>query len=126
MAVGGPVESILLGDRSFPVASDSDPTRDIGGNKNTIEMNGDGTGRQIVERKPYKSGPHAIVIDDDRGDQEYVQDLIDTKAFHAQEITYVDGTVYSGLGQITEEAETKSSNATMEVTLSGPGKLGKQ
>ena len=45
--VGASVEGISIGGRNFPVAADADVTIDLGGDSNTVEMNGDGTGRLI-------------------------------------------------------------------------------
>ncbi len=124
-ATGGPVESITLNARYFAVAGDSDPARGLGGKKNSIEMNGDDSFRPIQEAVPSKVGPMAVNIDDDKNDQEFIQDLIDTGEELDFSITYVTGVTYYAAGTITEDVEASAKSATMEITFQG-GKLRQQ
>jgi len=124
--IAGPVESCSIAGRTFPVAQDSDPSRDLGGFKSTIEMNGDGTERVIQERKPWKISGLGIQIDDDAEDQEFIQDVIDDGKPVDISITYADGNVYYAQGIVTEDTEKSAKNAIMDITLSGGGKMKKQ
>jgi hypothetical protein len=126
MVGGGPIQEIGFGGRSFAVAQDSDPPRDLGGFMIDIEMNGDGTGRAISEHKPWKFGPVAIQIDDDNGDQAFIQDIVNRKEPVSFDVTFADGSIYYGQGIATGELEKSSKSATMEVTFKGPGTLTKQ
>lgn len=125
-AIGGPIESVNFGGRGFAVAQDSDPGRDIGGRLNSIAMNGDETGRILQDVKAWKLGPVALQIDDEIGDQEFLQTQIDSGVKKDFTVTYVDGSVYYGSGTITDAAEKSPKNATMDTTFSGAGKLKKQ
>lgn len=126
MAIGGSIESVGLAGRTFSVAADADSNRKLGGWENELQMNGDGTGRNIKTRVGWTVDGLQISIDDLRGDQEYLQDLQDRPDFFPIDITYASGAVYSGLGQVTGEQQTGSQATTAAVTLSGPGQLKKQ
>ena len=63
---GGPIESLTLNGRYFSVAQDNSPGRTLGGNKNSIEMNGDDTFRVVIEKTPSKIAGVAVQVDIDR------------------------------------------------------------
>jgi len=123
MAIGGSIESITLAGRTFGVAADADSNRDIGGFSNEVLANGDGTARQIKTRKPWKLDGLALVVDDTRGDLEFLQDIADASADVPVTVSYVSGKVYQGTGTISGDLQASSQSATAPVTLSGPGKL---
>lgn len=125
-AIGGSIESVGLKGRTFSVAADADSNRKLGGFENDVMANGDGTGRLIKTRVTWQLDGLTLSIDNDREDLEYLQDLADATDFFAVDITYVDGTIYSGSGMITGEMQASSQNATAAVTLKGPGKLSQQ
>ena len=126
MAVGGPIESMGLGGREFAVAQDAEVNRKLGGFENEVQSNGDGTARLIKTRVPLQLDGMTLVIDDDRGDQEYLQELQDGKDFFPITITYASGATYGGSGQLTGETQYSSANATATANVQGPGKLRKQ
>ena len=118
-AVGGPLESITLNGRTFPVAQDSGVTLDLGGDTNSIEMNGDGTGRLIKERRPFLNESINVEIDHDRDDLQYLTDIQQDTEFIPVSETLVEGTVYSGAGTITDPIVLATDKATAEIKLSG-------
>jgi len=122
---GGSIESLSLNGRGFAIAADSDPGRILGGSKNSIEMNGDGTFRTIAEQTPSKIAGISVQIDDDANDHEFIQDLINGAEQIDISITYYSGTTYYGQGQITEDSEYSPKSGTMELTLEG-GRLRQQ
>jgi len=122
---GGPIESITIQGRTFAVAQDSDPDRVLGGKQNSIEANGDGSVRVIQEQVPSKIDGIAIVIDDDRGDQEFIQDLKDQGELVDVSVTYVTGSVYYGSMAVVDASKYSPKKATMEIHLAGK-KLTKQ
>ncbi|MBP7735953.1 MAG: hypothetical protein KA369_08275 [Spirochaetes bacterium] len=122
----GPVESVSIKGRTFSVAADADVARDLGGAAPKIELNGDDTGRVIQEKVPWKLAGLSVQIDDDRGDQEFLQDIRDAGEFVDVSATFADGSVYFGQGIVTDKAERASKTGLMDISLEGPGKLKKQ
>lgn len=126
MAVGGSIESIALDGRNFPVAADAEVQRKLGGFENEVMANGDGTARLIKTRVPLALDGLTVVVDDDRGDHEFLQALSNRNDYFPIAITYASGATYQGTAQITGELQASSQNATASVSLMGPGQLTKQ
>jgi hypothetical protein len=118
-AQGGPLQSLTLKGRTFSVAQDSDPPRDLGGKQGSVEMNGDGTARVVSEVTPSKIGPVAIQIDDANGDQEFIQEIKDDAVLVDAQATYVSGATYYGQMAIVDETTFSPKTSTMEITLQG-------
>ena len=125
-ATGGSVESISIAGREFSVSADADTQRKLGGFMNEMIANGDGTARVSKTRIPWAITGLEIEIDDNKGDHEFIQDLIDAKSYKNITVTYASGAVYQGKGTVTGENQTSSKNASMSLELSGPQKLTKQ
>lgn len=125
-ATGGSIESVTLDGREFPVAADAEAQRKLGGFENEVMANGNGTARLIKTRVPLSITGLVIEVDDDRGDQEFVQNLANRNDFFPMAITYASGNTYQGTAQIVGENPASSQNATMAIDLSGPGILTKQ
>lgn len=126
MATGGSIESTSIGGREFTVAGDADSSRDLGGFTIEFQPNGNGTAREIKTRKPWQLTGLTIEIDDSRGDQEYLQNIMDSGDIVAIGITYVTGETYQGQGKPSGDLQASSASATADVTLSGPQKLSRQ
>lgn len=115
-----------VGGRRFPVAADAEAQRVIGGWENEVQANGDASARIIKTRKPLMLEGVALQIDDDRGDQEYLQDKAAESEFFTIAIEYASGAIYQARATIVGELKASSQNATMPVSFSGPGQLTKQ
>ena len=98
----------------------------IGGWENEVMANGDGSAREIKTRVPLALNDLTAVVDDSRGDHEFLQEFADEPGFKPIAITYASGVTYQGTAQITGELQVSSQNATASVSLGGPGKLTKQ
>lgn len=125
-AVGGSIESIAIKGRPFPVASDSDVNRKLGGFENAVNANGDGTARMVKTRVPWSLSGINVEIDDTRGDHEFLQEIADGKDYVPLEITLVSGITWSGRGTISDAIEYSTTNAYAGITLSGPQALEQQ
>ena len=119
-AIGGPLESITINGRTFPVAQDSGPSTDLGGDTNTIEMNGDRTSRIVKELRPALLESINVQIDHDNNDLQFLDDIQQGTEFVPISVTFVEQTVYSGSGIITDPVVLNSDKATAEIKLSGP------
>lgn len=125
--IGGPLESASIAGRNFGVPADADVTIFLGGDSNTVESNGDGaTGRILKEIKPFKISGLTLSIDDANDDHQFLQDIIDGSEFVDVSVTMPNGDVYSGQGILTDDMERSVKTSTIEVTITGPGKLTKQ
>jgi hypothetical protein len=123
MAVGGSIESMAIKGRPFPVAADADASRKLGGFEVEVSANGDGTARYLMTRVPWQIDGVSLEIDDDRGDQEYLQDIMDGKKFVPIEITFASGVTFRGAGVPTGELAAGSASSTAPLKFNGPGKL---
>lgn len=126
MATGGSIESVNVGGREFAVAADAEAQRKLGGWENEVLANGNGTARQIKTRVPLSLEGLTLEVDDDRGDQEYLQGLADGSSFFVLGVTYASGLTYQGQAQITGEFAYSNTSATAQTNFGGPGKLTKQ
>ena len=115
-----------MGGRLFTVAPDAEVQRKLGGFENEVLANGDGSARLIKTRVPLSLAGLTIVMDDSRGDQEYLQDLADQTDYFVLLITYASGISYQGSAQIVGESPASSQAATAGIDLMGPGILTRQ
>lgn len=131
MSTGGSLQEVSIRGRNFAVAADADATRKLGGFEATLEANGNETVRKIMTRVPWSISGLTLDCDQDRGDQEFLQDICDGKeadpdGYYAITVTYASGTTYQGRGTITEALEYNNMNTTVAVAFGGPGKLTRQ
>ena len=125
-SVGGSIESVTFDGREFGVAADAEAQRKLGGWENEVQMNGNGTARLIKTRAPLSIDGLTLDTDDDRGDQEFIQELADRNDFFPISITFASGLTYQGVAQITGDLQASSQSAMTTVSLMGPGQLTKQ
>ncbi len=126
MAIGGSVRAFSIAGRLFAVAADADVAVKLGGRSNETQPNGDSTVRRIQSVEPWSAEGMVLVLDDARGDQEFLQNLADGGADEPITFTYASGETYQGVGNIDGEMPRSSQNATGTLKFSGPGKLTKQ
>ena len=125
-SVGGSIESVTFDGREFGVAADAEAQRKLGGWENEVQMNGNGTARLIKTRAPLSIDGLTLDTDDDRGDQEFIQELADRNDFFPISITFASGLTYQGTAQITGDLQASSQSAMTTVNIMGPGQLTKQ
>ena len=122
-ATGGSIESVSLDGRLFSVAADADANTKLGGFDNEHMSNGDGTGRLIKTRTGWKIDGLALSMDDDDGDQDFLQQLQNRKDYFPIVVTYASGNARRGTGAVTGEVLGSSQSATAPIVLEGPGEL---
>lgn len=125
-AVGGSIESISIRGRLFPVASDAEANKKLGGFENEVASNGDGTARKLMTRVPWSIDGLQIEIDDNRADAEFLQEIADELDYVAITMTLASGVTYEGTGTIVDEIQSSSQSATATVNFMGPGTLQQQ
>jgi hypothetical protein len=67
-----------------------------------------------------------LVLDHDRVDLEFLQEIADGNTFVPITIELVSGHVYQGKGTVTGDVKGSTQNATVPITLSGKEKLTQQ
>lgn len=119
MAGGGPLESVTINNRRFPVDGEANADIMLPGFTSEVKPNGDGSNRKILSRKTGKLDKIPINIDNERGDMEFLQSVMDDPDFVSCLLVEVDGTVWEGDMTITGEPGKSSKEGTMEITLEG-------
>lgn len=117
--MSGPIETVNIDGRSFTVDGEVDGAKALSGFMNEVKSNGDGSFRLVKSRKPGRYNSLPLVIDNDRGDEEFIQERMNSFKFFNVNITEVDGTVFTGSMQIVEDPETSSKEGTKEVSFAG-------
>lgn len=125
-AVGGSIQSVTIRGRVFPVASDAEANKKLGGFENEVQANGDGTARKIMTRVPWSIDGLQVEISDARADHEFLQEIADELDYVPVEMELASGVVYAGTGTITDEVQASSQSATATINLMGPGTLAQQ
>ncbi len=126
MATGGSIESVTLDGRTYAVAGDADSNRQLGGDSNEVQANGNRTVRLIKTAQPWQADGLALSIDDLNGDQEFLQALADSNNLFPIEVVYASGAIFEGTGQIVGEVAVSSQNITAPIGLAGSGSFSKQ
>lgn len=116
----GPLESININNRRFPVDGEANAVINIDGYTNEVKPNGKpGDNRIVKSRRSGKIGAIPVVIDNSRGDMEFLQEIMDSNSFVPFYATEVDGTTWEGNVQIIETPEKSTKEGTMEIAVSG-------
>jgi len=124
--IGGSIESITIDSQPFAVAADADATMSLGGWSNEVQPNGNGTSRIIKTRIPWTLSGLTVAIDDDSGNQAFLQSIADGNQWVPCTIRMASGVIYQGTGTVTDNIERSTQSATCTVSLSGQGKLTQQ
>jgi len=120
MATGGPLESITLNNRRFPVDGEINAMVSLSGFTNEIKPNGDAQSFRIIKTpKTGKMKSIPIIIDNSRGDVEFIQEIMDSQEAVPFFATESDGTVWEGNVMISGDPEKSTKEATMEIEVHG-------
>lgn len=125
-SVAGSIRQLAVDGRIFSVAADNDQSRDLGGYTNEVAPNGDGTARVIQTATQWMIDGITVACDPIKSDQEFLQEFQDGGTMKDCQVTYADGSVYSGLGIITGGVKYSNNTAFATFNLHGQGKLEKQ
>jgi hypothetical protein len=120
MSAGGPLESVTINSRRFPVDGEANAMISLAGFTNEVKPNGDGKTYRIVKTaKNSKIKSIPIVVDNARGDVEFIQDIMNAFEPVPFFATEVDGTVWEGDVMISGDPEKSSKESTMEIEVHG-------
>lgn len=116
---GSAFTSIVINGRRFTCDAEDEPEIKLPGFENEVVANSDGTLRQKKTRVPGTISGLNIVLDDARGDHQFIKESADSLEFLPISATKVDGTLVSGSAQITDEKVLNAKANTMEISLAG-------
>jgi len=122
-SVGGSVKAFTVDSRPFSVAADADVELKIGGNKVTVEMNGDGTPRYLGAVEGWSLSNIDAAIDNDRDDLGFLQGIANAMKEVPCTIELIDGTVFQGKGIVADDHNYHTGKATAGIMLAGGGTL---
>jgi hypothetical protein len=119
MNISGPIESITIAGRRFPVDGEDAGNIILSGMKNEVKFNGDGTKRIIRSRANGSIKNLNLQITHSNKDLEFLRDQQSKSDFFDVSITFCDGTIYSGSMQFVEEITEDTQQGTAGVSLEG-------
>jgi hypothetical protein len=119
MEGGGPIESITIAGRRFPCDGEDAAKITLGGYSSEVKPNGDGSVRVVGSRVLAAISDLNVQIDASKDDLEYIQEQRNSLRLFDFTVNLVDGTVYSGAMQITDEVEYDSKEGTAGISLAG-------
>ncbi len=117
MAVGGPIKNVILEGRYFDVEGDNEVEMFSGGWTNEVTPNGNGSGRIIKTPKTGEANKLPIIIDDDRGDEEFIKELRNRHSWIKASFTDINDNTFSGDVQIVGDSVTNKKTMVMEIDL---------
>ena len=119
MNISGPVESITIAGRRFPVDGEDAGNVTLSGFKNEIKFNGDGSKRLIRSRAHGSIKNLNLQITHGNKDLEFLRDKQSTSDFFDVSLTYCDGTIYAGSMQFVDDITEDTQQGTASVSLEG-------
>jgi len=119
MNISGPIESITIAGRRFPVDGEDAGNVVLSGFKNEVKFNGDGTKRIIRSRASGSIKNLNVQITHENKDLEFLRDQQSTSDFFDVSITYCDGTIYAGSMQFVDDITEDTQQGTAGISLEG-------
>lgn len=120
MPTSGPIRDVSIDGRNFPVDGENAVNFAQSGYTNENKQNGDGvTSRLVKSVKAGRANSVPLIMDNDRDDEQFIQDVMDKNGYVPILFTDVNGVAWSSSGQIVEDPETDFKEGIKEVNLSG-------
>ncbi|WP_432631798.1 hypothetical protein [Brachyspira sp.] len=118
-AVGGPIRDVTIEGRTFQVDGENEVEMFLGGWTNEVVANGDGSARLIKSPKAGQANKLPLVIDDSRGDEAFIQEIMNRHEFIKISFTDINEHVYAGEMQLVGDAMTNKRTMIKEIDLQG-------
>lgn len=115
----GALESIVINGRRFTCKADDDCEIELPGFSNETIVHGDGSTTYKKTRHTGHISGINLLLDNDRDDHEFLQEAQNSLEPLDISATEVDGTVYGGSMQLTEELTRSTGENSMGITLEG-------
>lgn len=115
-----PLVEIIINKRRFAVDGENAPTIALSGYTNEFKMNGDAkTGRSVKGVKAGRIAGVPVVIEEDRDDMEFLQEVMDSPEDAEGSTTDINDVVHDFIGQIVDDPEKDVKEGTMELAING-------
>jgi len=119
MNISGPIESITIAGRRFPVDGEDAGNVILSGFKNEIKFNGDGSKRIIRSRANGSIKGLNVQVTHENKDLEFLRDKQSTSDFFDVSLTYCDGTIYAGSMQFVDDITEDTQQGVAGISLEG-------
>jgi hypothetical protein len=119
MNISGPIESITISGRRFPVEGEDAGNVVLSGFKNEVKFNGDGSKRIIRSRANGSIKNLNEQVTHENKDLEFLRDKQSISDFFDVSLTYCDGTVYAGSMQFVDDITEDTQQGTAGISLEG-------
>jgi hypothetical protein len=119
MNISGPIESVTIAGRRFPVEGEDAGNVVLSGFKNEVKFNGDGSKRIIRSRANGSIKNLNVQVTHANKDLEYLRDKQSTSDFFDVSLTYCDGTIYAGSMQFVDDITEDTQQGTAGISLEG-------
>jgi hypothetical protein len=116
---GGDIRQFTLEGRNYDVKSESEVEINLGGFENEAITSGNGNVGATQKRVPASMTGLAIIADDENGDFQALKDLSDSGKTVPMSLTQANGIVYSGSVFITGPVVKKTSDGSIDLSVSG-------
>lgn len=124
--ISGSLRGMSIKGREFSATADADLARKLGGVENEVQPNGDLTARIVQTVVPWRVGGITVGIRDDRGDQEFLQEIADSGEEVHITFTFRSNIAYQANGTIVGEIAFNSMAGTAGIECAGGGTATKQ
>jgi hypothetical protein len=119
MNISGPIESITIAGRRFPVDGEDAGNVVLAGFKNEVKFQGDG-GKRIIRSRANGSIKNLnVLVTHENKDMEFMRDKQSTADFFDVSLTYCDGTIYAGSMQFVDDITEDTQQGTASISLEG-------
>ena len=119
MNISGPIESVTIAGRRFPVNGEDAASVILSGFKNEIVFNGDGSKRIVRSRAHGSITGMNVQITHGQKDLEFLRDKQSTSDFFDVSLTYCDGTVYAGSMLFVDDITEDTQQGVAAISLQG-------
>jgi hypothetical protein len=119
MNISGPIESITISGRRFPVDGEDAGNVILAGFKNEVKFNGDGSKRIIRSRSNGSIKGLNVQVTHENKDLEFLRDKQGTSDFFGVSLTFCDGTTYAGSMQFVDDITEDTQQGTAGISLEG-------
>jgi hypothetical protein len=119
MNISGPIESITIAGRRFPVEGEDAGSVILAGFKNEVKFYGDGGKHLLRSRANGSIKGLNVGITHENKDLEYLRDKQSMSDFFDVSLTYCDGTVYAGSMQLVDDITEDTQQGTAGISLEG-------
>jgi hypothetical protein len=118
-SVGGPIRECSINKRIFQCTSDAGATLKPGVYSNEVKVSGGGKPYMLKKVEPSELSGLVVLIDNDRDDMKFLNDLAASNDFFPMTVTLADGRTWQGSEVQMEKPEYNTAEGTAAIKLMG-------